>query len=112
VSGVERIYPAKIFEIMQLGRPCLALAPEGALATLVRRHRVGEVIAPRDPEAIAAALGRMLRAFRDGTAAAAPAPVDIERFDRRRQAGQFAQVLEMAVAIARGRPYAAEGQGR
>ena len=107
VSGVERIYPAKIFEIMQLGRPCLALTPEGALATLVRRHRVGEVIAPRDPEAIAAALGRMLRAFRDGSAAAAPAPIDIERFDRRRQAGQFAEVLAMAVAIARGQPSAA-----
>ena len=63
VNGVERIYPAKIFEIMQLGRPCLALTPEGALATLVRRHRVGEVVAPRDPEAIAAALGRMPREF-------------------------------------------------
>ena len=101
MSGVERIYPAKIFEIMQLGRPCLALTPEGALATLVRRHRVGEVIAPRNREAIAAVLGQMLRAFRDGTAAPAPGPVDIERFDRRRQAEQFADVLRMAVARAR-----------
>ncbi|HEY4104118.1 MAG TPA: glycosyltransferase [Polyangiaceae bacterium] len=95
VSGVERIYPAKIFEIMQLGRPCLALSPEGALATLVRRHRVGEVLAPRDPEAIAAALARMLREFRAG-ALVAPSPIDIERFDRRVQARQFAEVFRAA----------------
>lgn len=96
VSGVERIYPAKIFEIMQLGRPCLALTPEGALAALVRRHRVGEVVAPRDPEAIASALGRMLRRFRDGTGALYTAAIDIGRFDRRLQAGQFAEVFRMA----------------
>ena len=67
VDGVERIYPAKIFEIMRLGRPCLALTPEGALSRLVRRHRLGEVVDPRDSEAIASALARSLRAFRDGT---------------------------------------------
>jgi glycosyltransferase involved in cell wall biosynthesis len=98
VNGVERVYPAKIFEIMQLGRPCLALTPEGALADLVRRHRVGEVVAPRDPEAIASALTRMLSRFRDGVPAAPAVPVDIERFDRRLQAGQFAEVFRMALA--------------
>ncbi|HTA90730.1 MAG TPA: glycosyltransferase [Polyangiaceae bacterium] len=100
VSGVERIYPAKIFEIMQLGRPCLALTPEGALAKLVRRHRVGEVIAPRDADAIARALSRMLREFRDGSPVAQPA-IDIERFDRRVQARQFADVFRAAVEQAR-----------
>ncbi|HEY4158054.1 MAG TPA: glycosyltransferase [Polyangiaceae bacterium] len=98
VSGVERIYPAKIFEIMQLGRPCLALTPEGALADLVRRHRVGDVIGPRDPQAIAAALARMLSAFRDGADAPTCAPVDIERFDRRVQAGQFAALFRTTLA--------------
>jgi glycosyltransferase involved in cell wall biosynthesis len=96
VSGVERIYPAKIFEIMQLRRPCLALTPEGALATLVRRHRVGEVVPPRDREAIARTLSRMLRSFRDGAGTFASTALDIERFDRRVQAGQFAQVFHLA----------------
>jgi glycosyltransferase involved in cell wall biosynthesis len=95
VPGVERIYPAKIFEIMRVGRPCLALTPEGALAQLVRRHRLGEVVAPRDPEAIAAALARMLRAFVQG-APIPHAPVDIERFDRRVQAAHFAEVFRAA----------------
>ena len=99
VDGVERIYPAKIFEIMRLGRPCLALTPEGALSRLVRRHQLGEVVAPRDAEAIANALTGWLRAFRD--AAPVPhTPLDIERFDRRLQAGEFARVFRQAKELA------------
>jgi hypothetical protein len=103
VPGVERIYPAKIFEIMRSGRPCLALTPEGALSQLVRRHRLGEVVAPRDPGAIAAALARMLRAFVHG-ARIPHAPVNIERFDRRVQAALFAQVFRAAHTLAADRP--------
>jgi len=99
VEGVERIYPAKIFEIMRVGRPCLALTPEGALADLVRRHRLGEVVSPRSPEAIAEALAKMLRAFRDARAMD-HAPRDLERFDRKLQAAQFAQVFRAAKAAA------------
>ena len=99
VAGVERIYPAKIFEIMRLGRPCLALTPEGALATLVRKHRLGEVVPPRDPEAVAQTVARMLRAFCDA-APSEHAPIDIERFDRRLQAAEFARVFRSAKALA------------
>jgi glycosyltransferase involved in cell wall biosynthesis len=95
VDGAERIYPAKIFEIMRLGRPCLALTPEGALATLVKRHRLGEVVHPRDPETMAGTLSRLLSAFRDN-AAPPHAPQDIERFDRRVQAAEFARVFRRA----------------
>ena len=38
VSG----YPAKIFELMHLGRPTLTLTPDGALSRLVERHDVGD----------------------------------------------------------------------
>lgn len=99
VDGVERIYPAKIFEIMRLGRPCLALTPEGALSRLVRRHQLGEVVHPRDPEGIASALARRLRAFRDATPTP-HAPLDIERFDRRLQAAEFARVFRQARELA------------
>src|SRR5262249_23643424 len=66
VPGAERIYPAKIFEVLFLGRPCLTIAPEGALARLVRRYGLGDVVHPRDTEAIAATLARMLAEFRGG----------------------------------------------
>jgi glycosyltransferase involved in cell wall biosynthesis len=102
VPGAEKIYPAKIFELMYLRRPCLTLAPPGALADLCRRHRLGTVIAPRDEEAIAAHLAAALRRFRAGEPAAAVDPVDIERYHRRAQAAQFAAVFEQAVRAATG----------
>ena len=96
VEGAERIYPAKIFEIMRLGRRCLALTPEGALARLVREHQVGDVVPPRDPAAIADALDRLVRDFRSGRLQEWRGPVNVERFDRRRQAGDFARALRTA----------------
>ncbi len=105
LPGASRIYPAKIFEIMYAGRPCLALAPEGALADLVRDHALGEVIHPRDSEAIFATLSRRLRLFRDGKTSAfdddVSRAVDIERFQRQRQAGEFARIFRAAVDYAR-----------
>jgi glycosyltransferase involved in cell wall biosynthesis len=102
VPGTERIYPAKIFELMYLRRPCLTLAPPGALADLCRRHHLGEVIAPRDEEAIAAYLAGVLRRFRDGESPPPAEPVDVERYHRRAQAAQFAAAFQQAVDVARG----------
>jgi len=104
VPGVERIYPAKIFELMHLGRRTLTLAPEGALTRLVRRHELGEVVAPRDEAAIAEILARHLREFRDTPPAQRnlrSSPKDIAQFDRRALAGRFAAVLGDAVRAAR-----------
>jgi hypothetical protein len=102
---VERIYPAKIFELGHLAERCglriLTLAPPGALADLVRAHRLGELLAPRDEAAIAGALARELRAFVAGTRAPAARPLDFERFDRRALAGDFARVIRDASARAR-----------
>jgi glycosyltransferase involved in cell wall biosynthesis len=108
LPGANRIYPAKIFEIMYLGRPCLALTPEGALADLVRGHALGDVIHPRDVEAIFDALSRRLQSFRNGEVGtchdAATNAVDIERFHRQRQAGEFARIFRAAVDYARSEP--------
>jgi glycosyltransferase involved in cell wall biosynthesis len=97
VPGAERIYPAKIFELMRLGRPCLVLAPPGALADLVQRHQAGELVGPRDVPAIAAALARRLRAFADGSYCLATGTHGVERYDRCRIAGEFAAVMRDAV---------------
>jgi len=104
LPGAERIYPAKIFEIMRLKRPALVLTPEGALARLVRRHRLGELVAPNDPSAIAVALERAVRAFVGGTLPLTSDAVDVERFDRRSLAGEFAHALELACGAAPAHP--------
>jgi len=102
VPGAERIYPAKIFELMYLDRPCLTLAPAGALRDLVVQHRLGPVLAPRDEPAIAAALEQALRAFQAGTFSTRAGAVDIARYDRRAQAGEFAAVFREAHRAAGG----------
>jgi hypothetical protein len=101
-EGVERIYPAKIFEAMYIGRPSLTLAPEGALTRLVAKHKIGDRLPPRDEAAICALLASKLRAFRDGQAEPAPAPVGIEQFDRRVIAAEFANVMRAAIRRKRG----------
>ena len=101
VSGVERIYPAKIFEIMHLRKPCLAITPEGALARLVRRCHAGDVVSPRDPAAIAEALDRSVRRFLDGSSLGGDHFVDVERFDRKAQARTFALAFQSALGSAR-----------
>ena len=102
VEGVDRIYPAKIFELMYLGRPCLTLAPRGALTELVERHRLGTILPPRDEVAIAEFLARQLKLFRDGDFSIRADAVDIDRYHRRALAGEFAEVFRQAVARARG----------
>jgi glycosyltransferase involved in cell wall biosynthesis len=107
LPGAERIYPAKIFEVLFLGRPCLTIAPDGALARLVRRYGLGDVVHPRDTDAIAKTLARMLSNFRSGNSARVRHPtalsVDISRFHRKRQAGEFARVFRAAIRFARER---------
>lgn len=104
MPGAERIYPAKFFELLFLGRPVLTLAPEGALTALARRHALGPVIAPRDEESIAAALERALRAFRDGRYETRTSPAgDLDRFDRKAQAGRFADVFREASRLRQAR---------
>jgi hypothetical protein len=101
---VERVYPAKIFELMHLGDRfglrTLTLAPPGALTELVAAHQAGPVLGPRDEAGIAAYLEDQLRAFVSGRRATAQRPVGVERYDRRALAGEFARVIEQARARA------------
>ncbi len=101
VPGNERVYQAKIFELMHLRRPVLTLAPEGAMKSLVERHRLGPVLPPRDPSAVAAYLADALRAWRAGRFATTSGAVDVDRYHRRTLAGEFAEVFRAAVARAR-----------
>jgi glycosyltransferase involved in cell wall biosynthesis len=106
VPGAERIYPAKIFELMRLGRPIMTLAPPGsALTRLVERHGLGPTVHPRDDQAICAALELALRAFRKRGSAPATwrKTPGIERYDRRSLAGEFADILKEAAGAARRR---------
>jgi glycosyltransferase involved in cell wall biosynthesis len=106
VPGAERIYPAKIFELMRLGRPVLTLAPpSSALARLVARHDLGTAIHPRDERAIASEFERRLAGFQLGHDRPHTwrKATGIERYDRRALAGEFAEILREAASSARRR---------
>lgn len=94
--GSERIYPGKIFELMYLGRPCLTLAPKGALADLARRHRLGPTVPPDDVEGICRVLTAALRAFAEGGFPHRAQAVRIDRYHRRELAGELAAALRIA----------------
>jgi glycosyltransferase involved in cell wall biosynthesis len=106
VAGTERIYPAKIFELMRLGRTVLTVAPDhGALARLVAQHRTGPVVSPGDAPAIAAVLASWLDDFRRGdfVCRSWQNAADVARYDRRALAGEFAAILRDAASSARRR---------
>jgi len=94
--GVERIYPAKIFEQMYLRRPSLTLSPPGALTELVDRTQLGEVLPPRDESKICAWLEARLMAYQRGEFLVPPQPIGIEAYHRRALAGCFAEVFRAA----------------
>ncbi len=103
VDGCERIYPAKIFELMMLERPVLTLAPRGVLRQLAERHHLGCAFEPRDAEGISAWLARELRHFAEDPRSARAMLADrargrsgIEQYHRRALAGRFAELMRDA----------------
>ncbi len=100
VPGTEHIYPGKLFELMKVGRPVLALSREGALTELVRRHRLGDCFGPMDVDAIATYIIDRLKQLRDHGQIEAP-DVDTEgiaKYHRRALAGRWAEVLRQAAS--------------
>lgn len=93
VEGAERIYPAKIFELMALRRRTLVVTKPGALERLARQHRSGEIVSPPEPRAIARILERHVEAWQAGLYDPRVEPRHVERFDRKALAGELARIL-------------------
>ena len=83
--------PGKTFEYLGARRPILALAPEGAVAELVRDTGSGTVVAPDDVSGIADTILRLFDSWQAGTLNVKP--VDVSVFDRRTSAARLATVL-------------------
>jgi glycosyltransferase involved in cell wall biosynthesis len=101
VPGTERIYPGKIFELMNLGRPIWTLSRRGALTELVDRLGLGAVMQPRDSAEICTQLEALVRTWKANDGVIPAAPVDqaaIGGFHRRALAGRWAEALRRAVA--------------
>ncbi len=85
------ITPGKLFEYLAVGRPILALVPEGPAARIVRECDAGVVIDPDNTAAISETLAAWLSG---GAPARGARPEATARFHRQTLASQFAGVLE------------------
>ncbi len=99
VAGSEGIVPGKVFEYIGARRPVLALAPEGAVADLVRGTGAGTVLDRHDVGAIAEAVAGLYEEWtRTGTTRFPGDDDAVRRLSRRERtrdlAGVFEEVLE------------------
>lgn len=93
--------PGKIFEYLAADRPVLCVAGEDCLATqLVRELGAGICAHPDDVADIERAVAGMYRRWRNGTLANPPGVREavLERFSRRKLAGDLARALGAAIA--------------
>jgi glycosyltransferase involved in cell wall biosynthesis len=97
----DGLVPGKLYEYIGLRRPILALAPPGEAREIVSSLRRGEVAAPGHPEEIARALRVMIGHHRAGRLEDAYDLSARPEFDRRRQAGELAGVLDSILGGAR-----------
>jgi glycosyltransferase involved in cell wall biosynthesis len=92
------VIPSKIFEAMGMGKPVLLAAPAGEASAIVEADCAGLVVAPGDPQALAAAMVRLKddEALRRQLAAASLAAA--ARHTRETQAAEMLRALEAAAA--------------
>jgi glycosyltransferase involved in cell wall biosynthesis len=88
--------PGKLYELLALGRPLLAITPEGETAALIREAKGSAlIVAPQDgPE-------RLIAWLLDLGRGALPSGFDrgvVDRFDRARHAAELAALLDQARA--------------
>lgn len=92
-EGLTLQIPGKAYEYLRAGRPVLALAPEGAVARLLRRTGGAWIVDPEDQAGIANAVREAYRRWREGQNLPTPDPSVVATFDRRILAGRFAELF-------------------
>jgi glycosyltransferase involved in cell wall biosynthesis len=84
-------YSGKLFELLRLGKPILALGPaEGVIKDLVRRSHCGEYVKLTDEKGILEALRRI----RENPPAYKADPTIISEFSREKLCGQFIKLYD------------------
>lgn len=100
-EGLTLQVPGKTYEYLRAGRPILALAPEGAVADLLRRTGGAWLVHPADEPGVTAALREAYCAWEEGRLLPQPDPGVVATYDRRVLAGRFAQLFDRRAAEVR-----------
>jgi len=93
-KGNDEIVPGKVFEYIGAGKPILALAPEGAVADVIRETESGEIVRANDIAAIADKFSRFFFAWQKGTLLIKQNHEAVNHYNRREITGQLARLLD------------------
>jgi hypothetical protein len=96
-AGSDEIVPGKVFEYIGARRPIIALAPEGAIADLLRETRSGSVAPNQDIQAIQAAFIECYDNFLYHKPKFNQDREAVKRYDRREITRQLAALLDALV---------------
>ncbi len=92
------IVPGKVYEYLGVGRPILAIAPEGsAIERLIAETRSGFSVPGTQTEKLAQILLAAIQAWQRGTAIVDPDVSEVARYERRTSALQLAGLLDTLV---------------
>lgn len=93
-SGDPRVFPAKVFEYLRLGKPILCIAPEKSkLAEFLREMKAPAVVSPGDGEGIKQAFISSFADFRNGKSTDREKD-DLKRFERRTLTSRLASLFD------------------
>lgn len=90
----EKASTGKLFEYLAIGKPVLALAPEGVASNIIRRANVGVVVNSEDKGGIKKAIGEMYRKWVSGNLVISPNKEVIEQYDIRLLSKRFATIFD------------------
>lgn len=90
----EKASTGKLFEYLAVGKPVLALAPEGVASNIIREANVGIVVNPDDKEAIKQTVSKMYARWLSGNLRTSPNKEVIEQYDVGKLAKRFAIIFD------------------
>ncbi|MFH0989466.1 MAG: glycosyltransferase [bacterium] len=96
-KGSDEIVPGKVFEYLGAQRPIIALAIEGAVASLIRETKAGFVAHNQDQQAIQAAFVECYENFLYHHSAFEPDREAIRQYDRREITRSLATLLDSLI---------------
>jgi glycosyltransferase involved in cell wall biosynthesis len=97
------LIPGKTYEYLAAGPPILGAVPHGDARDLLLEAGNALICSPRDVAAMAELIEGEVARWREGRRTPPPRPDVVARYDRRRQTGDLAGVLDAVIAARRAR---------
>lgn len=93
------VVTSKVFLYLYARKPILALLPSGGeAAKIIRESNAGEIVSPTDIEAVAGKITEMYGRFKRGELASRINLSMIEKYERKKQAGELAAVFNEQIS--------------